>query len=79
LGEKPLVVLTAGEGSDAAWFAAQDLMAALWTNSAHHVVEGATHQEMLDDREAAAAVTHAILDVVASVRESGPLVSPPVR
>jgi hypothetical protein len=35
-GSKPLVVLTAGEGSAPDWFAKQDCLAALSTNSAHH-------------------------------------------
>ena len=42
-GDKPLVVLTAGSGSDAAWLAAQDDMATLSTNSVHRVIDGATH------------------------------------
>jgi pimeloyl-ACP methyl ester carboxylesterase len=73
-GDKPLVVLTAGSGSDAAWFAAQDDLARLSTNSAHRVVDGATHGEMIVDEDAAAATTQAILDVVSSVRRGGPLV-----
>src|SRR4029453_14662966 len=35
--EKPLIVLTAGSGHDAAWSAAQNRMATLSTNSAHRV------------------------------------------
>jgi hypothetical protein len=37
-----LFVLTAGSGSDAAWFAIQDDLASLSTNSAHRVIDGAT-------------------------------------
>ena len=51
----------------------QDALAALSTNSAHTVVEGATHPSLLSDEEDAAAVTRAILDVVASVRSGAPL------
>jgi pimeloyl-ACP methyl ester carboxylesterase len=73
-GDKPLVVLTAGSGSDAEWNAAQDDLASLSTNSAHRVVEGASHGEMTLDEDAAAATTQAILDVISSVRSGRPLV-----
>jgi pimeloyl-ACP methyl ester carboxylesterase len=73
-GDKPLVVLTAGSGSDADWIAAHDDLAALSTNSAHRVVDGATHNDLVLDESAAAAVTSAILDVASSVRSAGPLV-----
>jgi pimeloyl-ACP methyl ester carboxylesterase len=73
-GDKPLVVLTAGSGSDAEWKAAQDDLASLSTNSAHRVVDDASHGEMLLDEDAAAATTQAILDVVSSVRSGRPLV-----
>jgi hypothetical protein len=43
-------------------------MARLSTNSVHHVVAGATHEDLITDEEDAAATTQAILDVVASVR-----------
>ena len=58
--DKPLIVLTAGSGHDAAWSAAQNRMARLSTNSVHRVIAGAT--------------TQAILDVVSSVRSPGRLV-----
>jgi hypothetical protein len=68
LADKPLIVLTAGSGHDAAWSAAQDRMARLSTNSVHRVVDGATHEDLIGNEEDAAATTQAILDVVASVR-----------
>jgi pimeloyl-ACP methyl ester carboxylesterase len=73
-GAQPLVVLTAGSGSDADWKAAQDDLASLSTNGAHRVVDGASHGEMLLDEDAGAATTQAILDVVSSVRSGRPLV-----
>jgi pimeloyl-ACP methyl ester carboxylesterase len=73
-GGKPLVVLTAASGSDAEWKAAQDDLASLSTNSAHRVVDDASHGEMLLDEDAAAATTQAILDVVSSVRSGRRLV-----
>lgn len=71
--DKPLVVLTAGSGHDAAWTAAQDDLASLSTNRAHRVVRGATHTSLILDEEDAAATSQAILDVVASVRSAEPL------
>ena len=68
-GDKPLVVLTAGSGSDADWLADQDDLVALSTNSAHHVVDGATHNDLVYIESDAAAVTQAILDVVSSIRD----------
>jgi pimeloyl-ACP methyl ester carboxylesterase len=70
---KPMVVLTAADGHDASWRAAQDRLAALSTNSEHVVVDGATHPEMLADEDAAAATTQAIHDVVSSIRDAQPL------
>jgi pimeloyl-ACP methyl ester carboxylesterase len=72
--DKPLVVLTAGRGSAAGWYAKQNALAALSTNSAHRVIDGATHASLIFDEEDAAAATKAILDVVSSVRTAGPLV-----
>jgi len=74
-GGKPLVVLTAGRDHDAAWTAAQNRLATLSTNSAHRVVAGATHQSIVADETDAATATRAVLDVVSSVRSSGPVVS----
>jgi pimeloyl-ACP methyl ester carboxylesterase len=72
--DKPLVVLTAGRGHDAAWAAAQNRMARLSTNSVHRIIADATHQDLIANQEDAAATTQAILDVVASVRSQGRLV-----
>jgi pimeloyl-ACP methyl ester carboxylesterase len=72
--DKPLVVLTAGIGSDATHSAAQDDLATLSTNSVHRVIDGATHQALIANEEDAGATTQAILDVVSSVRSAGPLV-----
>ena len=72
--DKPLIVLTAGSGHDAAWSAAQNRMATLSTNSVHRIVDGATHEDLITDEADAAATTQAILDVVSSVRSPGRLV-----
>jgi pimeloyl-ACP methyl ester carboxylesterase len=71
--DKPLVVLTAGSGSAAGWSAAQNDLATLSTNSAHRVIDVATHQTLVADKEDAAYTTQAILDVVSSVRSAAPL------
>jgi pimeloyl-ACP methyl ester carboxylesterase len=73
-GDKPLYVLTAGSGSDAAWFATQDELATLSTNSGHRVVDGATHDDLVSDEDAAATTSQAILDVVSAVRSGGKVV-----
>jgi pimeloyl-ACP methyl ester carboxylesterase len=67
-GDKPLVVLTAGIGSDATHQAAQDHLATLSTNSAHHTVQGAAHEELITNQRAAAETTQGILDAVQAVR-----------
>ncbi|TKK82397.1 alpha/beta hydrolase [Kribbella jiaozuonensis] len=65
---KPLVVLTAGSGNDAAWQAKQKDLAGLSTNSSQRIVRGASHEALVGDEEYAAATTQAILDVVSAVR-----------
>jgi hypothetical protein len=72
--DKPLIVLTAGSGHDAAWSAAQNRMARLSTNSVHRVIDGATHEDLIGNQEDAAATTQAILEVVSSVRSKVALV-----
>jgi pimeloyl-ACP methyl ester carboxylesterase len=74
LADKPLIVLTAGSGHDAAWSAAQNRLARLSTNSVHRIIDGATHEDLVGNEEDAAATTQAILDVVAAVRSKGALV-----
>jgi pimeloyl-ACP methyl ester carboxylesterase len=73
-GDKPLVVLTAGSGSNAAWMAAQDKTATLSTNSVHRVVDGASHPDLILKQADAAVTAQAIIDVVSSVRSNQPLV-----
>jgi pimeloyl-ACP methyl ester carboxylesterase len=74
LADKPLIVLTAGSGHDAAWSAAQNRLATLSTNSVHRIIDGATHEDLVGNQEDAAATTQAILDVVAAVRSKVALV-----
>jgi pimeloyl-ACP methyl ester carboxylesterase len=68
--DKPLVVLTAGDGNDATWQAKQNRLANLSSNSAHRIVDGAVHASFIFEKKDAAETTRAILDVVMSVRNS---------
>lgn len=68
LGDRPLIVVTAGTGSQAGWLAAHELMAALSTDSAQRVVETASHSSLITGPEADAS-SQAILDVIVAVRE----------
>jgi pimeloyl-ACP methyl ester carboxylesterase len=70
--DKPLVVLTAGSGSAVDWFADQDALATLSTDSIHRVINGTDHAGMIETGNGAAATTRAILDVVSSLRTARP-------
>ncbi|HSM46133.1 MAG TPA: alpha/beta hydrolase [Acidimicrobiia bacterium] len=71
--DKPLIVLTAGIGSNAAWMTAQEQLATLSSNNAHRVIEGAIHADLIADENGAAATTQAILDVLSSIRTNEPV------
>jgi pimeloyl-ACP methyl ester carboxylesterase len=73
LDGKPLFVLTADVGQQSGWFAAQDRLATLSTNSAHQTTNGATHGALVEGRNYAAVSAQAIDAVVRSVRTSAPL------
>jgi pimeloyl-ACP methyl ester carboxylesterase len=72
LGNKPLAVVTAGT-SEPDWLDLQDDLATLSSNSTHRVVEGATHTSVMYDRSDAQAISAAIVEVVAAVRNDRPL------
>lgn len=67
-GSKPLVVLTAGVGTDAAWVERREQLATLSDESEHRLIEGADHSALIHDEAHAAATSDAILDVLALVR-----------
>ncbi|MGZ5405843.1 MAG: alpha/beta fold hydrolase, partial [Nocardioides sp.] len=73
LGSKPLVVLTAGVGTDAAWVERREELATLSDESEHRLIEGADHSALIHHEVHAAATSDAILDVLASVRTEEPL------
>lgn len=67
LGDRPLIVVTAGSGQQAGWLAAQDQMAELSTSTIHRLVGNATHSSLVTGVDASAS-SQAILQVVASIR-----------
>ena len=72
-GHKPLFVLTAGTGSAPGWMTKQNKLAALSSNSVHHVVPGAAHADLVFEQRPAAVVSQAIDDVVSAIRTGQPL------
>ena len=69
----PSVARSAAPSFDAAWAVAQDHLATLSTDSVHRVVDGAVHEDLVADRDGAAATTRAIQQVVSAVRSGEPL------
>src|SRR5919109_5069670 len=73
LGDRPLIVVTAAEDAHEGWLPLQNEMAALSTNSAHRVIQEATHTSLIEDRADSAISIQAILDVVEAVRTGATL------
>ena len=71
LGNKPLIVLSAGSGSLPGWAAQQDDLASLSTGSVHRTIPGATHASLINDHVDAAQSSRAIRDVVKAVQRAG--------
>jgi pimeloyl-ACP methyl ester carboxylesterase len=72
IGDRPLIVVTAGADPQRGWLDAQDAMAGLSSNSAHRVISTATHDSLISGAEAPISA-QAILDVVDAVRAGTPL------
>jgi pimeloyl-ACP methyl ester carboxylesterase len=72
IGDRPLVIVTAASGAQRGWLAAHDQMVTLSTNGVDRVLEGATHDSVLNGADSAASV-QAILDVLAAIRDGTPL------
>lgn len=70
--DKPLVVLTADTAGDPADAAAHTRLATYSTNGVHRILHG-THASLIADEDDSAAVSQAVLDVVASLRSGAPL------
>jgi pimeloyl-ACP methyl ester carboxylesterase len=73
LHDTPLVVLTARKDAQGGWASAQNDLARLSTNSAHHVLDNATHSMLTEDKATAAKSSEAIREVVDAVRTGQPL------
>jgi pimeloyl-ACP methyl ester carboxylesterase len=67
IGDRPLVVVTAGSGQAPGWFTAQDQLLGLSTTSVHRVIAAATHNSLISGADATAS-SQAILDVVTSIQ-----------
>src|SRR5918994_1482163 len=67
LGEKPLAVVSAGEQSSS-WLEMEAELAALSPESIHRVVEGATHESLLYDKDDSQVTSAAIEQVVDAER-----------
>jgi pimeloyl-ACP methyl ester carboxylesterase len=75
LGDRPLMVITARKDAEGGWAAAQNDLARLSTNSAHRVLDNATHSMLTEDKATAAKSSRAIRDVVDAARTGQPLVA----
>ena len=73
IGRKPLYVLTADLGQQSGWFASQDKLATLSSNSVHQTTRGATHAALLEDERFAATTSRAIDAVVRAARRNAVL------
>jgi pimeloyl-ACP methyl ester carboxylesterase len=73
LGDRPLVVITAGGGYDSAWLGEQADLATLSRNALHRQIAGSTHASLIDDQGDAAQSSRAIRQVVTALRTSRPL------
>lgn len=67
LGDKPLVVVTAGTGQQDGWLEAQRTLLDLSTSSVQRLLPGATHTSVITGDDAPSSA-QAILDVVAAAR-----------
>lgn len=72
LGDRPLVVVTATDGAQDGWVAAQDDLAHLSTDVDHRIERGATHASLVERRDAPRSID-AIAAVVHSVRSGSAL------
>jgi pimeloyl-ACP methyl ester carboxylesterase len=67
IGDRPLVVVSAGSGQQTGWLDAQAELPRLSTNSRHRIVDTATHTSLISGADAPAS-TQAILDVLAAIQ-----------
>jgi pimeloyl-ACP methyl ester carboxylesterase len=67
IGDRPLIVVTAGAEADPGWVAAQESMPRLSTASVHRILATATHNSLVSGVDTPASI-QAILDVLTSIR-----------
>jgi pimeloyl-ACP methyl ester carboxylesterase len=75
LDDKPFAVLTAERGAQRGWFAAQEKLARLSTNSVQQTVAGATHVALLEDEGFARITARAIRHVIQFARPDADMTS----
>ena len=68
LGDLPLAVISAGEGSQPGWAEDQGRLATLSSRSTHRTISGSTHGSLILDAEDATASSRAIAEIVRQVR-----------
>lgn len=68
LGDVPLIVVTATEGTDPDWNPMQEDLAGLSTNATQRLVPKATHSSLVADARTARQSSQAVLDVVTAFR-----------
>jgi pimeloyl-ACP methyl ester carboxylesterase len=68
LGDRPLVVVSAGSGQQTGWLEAQGQLPQLSTNSTHRIFDAATHTSLISGADAQAS-TQAILDVLTAIED----------
>ncbi|WP_421741381.1 alpha/beta hydrolase [Cellulomonas sp.] len=69
-GARPLIVLTAGTGTDAALTASHERIARMSSNSTHRTIADATHDDLIADQHDSTATSQAILDVITAIRNA---------
>jgi pimeloyl-ACP methyl ester carboxylesterase len=72
-GDKPLVVVTAGEDAQTGWLPLQDKMVQLSSNGVHRVLPDVSHASLIEDHHDSGYASSAIIDVVHAVRSDAPL------
>lgn len=73
LGDVPLIVVTAARDAQEGWLPLQGEMAALSSNSLHHILANATHSSLVEEEPDAQTSSQAIRQVVESARSGRPL------
>ena len=73
LGDRPLIVVTAGKDQEDGWTPLQDELANLSLNVLHRTVLDSDHAGLVEDEDHAKASSQAINDVVTALHDGRPL------